>query len=136
MQVEVASATAADLHLSEDVFTCGADEYLLDVVSKMAQKGYGCVVVSSGGLPVGIFTERDLLKRVVASGLDMTNTQIGEVMTKNPTCVKRQTRLQHILAAMRLGKFRHLVVTNEKNEITGVISIKDVLSWMTDQLNN
>jgi CBS domain-containing protein len=103
------------------------------VVSLMSEKNIGCIVITENHIPTGIFTERDLLKRVVSKNLSPSHTFIEDVMTKNPVCVKTSTTLNKVSAAMRLGKFRHLMVVDDYLKARGVISIKDFMNWITDQ---
>jgi CBS domain-containing protein len=99
----------------------------------MSEKNIGCIVITENHIPTGIFTERDLLKRVVSKNLSPSHTFIEDVMTKNPVCVKTSTTLNKVSAAMRLGKFRHLMVVDDYLKARGVISIKDFMNWITDQ---
>ena len=130
------SIKASDLLYTEDVYTCEASANLHAVTIRMSERNIGCVVVIENNKPIGIFTERDLLKKVVAHGFPVDKTKISQVMTPHPVCIHPTTPLNQILSAMRLGKFRHLVVTDENHQVVGIISIKDILNWVTDRLNS
>ena len=85
--------------------------------------------------PIGIFTERDLLKRVVAKVYDLAATRVEAVMTAPPMCISNSATLLTVMSIMHMQKFRHLVITNDQGEVAGVISLKDVLSLMTNVLS-
>ena len=123
----------SELMISSEVITVNRGTKVASVVKLMNDLNIGCVVIVENQNPVGIFTERDLLKRVVFNNLDAAHTIIEDVMTKHPVCVKSSTTLNKVAAAMRLGKFRHLVVVDDANQARGVISIKDLMNWVTDQ---
>lgn len=128
------SNPVSSLILHEEVVTCVRTDSIFEVVSKMAEYNIGSIIVVEGRKPVGIFTERDLMRKVVSRGVDFKMTLIEQVMTPNPVCIKEQTPLIKIMAAMRLGKFRHLVIVDQDGLLKGVVSIKDALNFITDHV--
>lgn len=94
-------------------------------VELMGKNHVGSLVILS---PIkdllGIFTERDLLKRVVAKKKDPAKTKIEEVMTKNVMVAQTTDNAWDLLAVMQKEKFRHLPVV-EGRQVVGIISIKD-----------
>lgn len=126
--------TAQQMSLTLAAETCSPSAMLSDVTKLMAQKNIGSIIVTENETPIGVFTERDLLKKVVAEGMNVNATPISAVMTRNPVCITMETPLLKMMAAMRLGKFRHLIVVDANKKIVGVISIKDILSQVTDLL--
>ena len=72
------------------------------------------------------------MKKIVARNIDAKSALIESVMTANPVCIKEDTPLIKIMAAMRLGKFRHLVIIDGNGALKGIISIKDALNFITD----
>lgn len=93
----------------------------------MNDRRIGAVVVTDGDTVVGIFTERDILCRVVAMQRDATQTKIGEVMTSPMACCRRDTPLAECRALMTTKRIRHLPVVEEQT-LHGMISSGDLLA--------
>jgi len=84
------------------------------------------LVMEPGGRLLGIFTERDLLRRVVAKGRDPDKTLIADVMTATPHTISPQATTLQAMRAMHEHKVRHLPVTDGERAV-GVLSIRDFL---------
>ncbi len=93
-----------------------------DAVRAMRENGYGSIVVTRDGKPVGMLTERDVLYRVVAEGKDPKNTRIGEVMTTPLVTVTPDTKVSEAIAMMSKKGIRRLVVMSGE-KIMGIISL-------------
>jgi len=92
----------------------------------MAKKRVGALLVVDGARLQGIFTERDVLFRVVAAQLDPEATLVGEVMTREPKTIGPAESFGHALAAMHQGGFRHLPVVQDGATI-GIVSNRSAL---------
>lgn len=92
----------------------------------MALKHVGALVVVDDGTLAGIITERDVLFRVVAKGLDPRTTLVREVMTSTPKSVGPKDSFGHALVLMREGGFRHLPVVEDGVPI-GIVSNRSAL---------
>jgi CBS domain-containing protein len=90
----------------------------------------GGLLVLSGGAPVGIFTERDVLVRVVAEGRDPEGTLVGEVMSANLAVVGPDTTVEEAMAICTDKRCRHLPVM-DGDELLGLISSGDLTLWVT-----
>ncbi len=90
----------------------------------MAEHRIGAAPILEGGSLIGIFTERDMMTRVVAAGLDVDATRLGQVMTKHPETIQASRPVVHALHIMHEGGFRHLPVM-EHGQVVGVISARD-----------
>ncbi|MCE4600198.1 MAG: CBS domain-containing protein [Desulfurococcales archaeon] len=96
-------------------------------VSKMAEENVGSVIIVDDKLkPIGIFTERDLLIKVCAKGLDPSRVKLGDVMTRRLVTIKESEPARRALETMLHFGFRHLPVVDSSGRLVGVISIKDV----------
>ncbi|HUG10870.1 MAG TPA: CBS domain-containing protein [Opitutaceae bacterium] len=95
----------------------------------MNQHKIGCTIVLDDGALVGIFTERDILARVVASGLDPKSTLVRAVMTSPVRTVTPSTSVDEVMALMFEKNIRHIPVT-ENGKVVSLISIGDVNRWM------
>lgn len=92
----------------------------------MRARNVGSVLVMEEGCLEGIFTERDLVQRVVAAGRDPDDTQLGAVMTPEPDAVAADTTALDALRLMNDGGYRHLPVV-ERRRVLGVVSRRDFL---------
>jgi len=99
-----------------------------EAVRKMNDNNVGALVILSPIKdPLGIFTERDLLKRVVGQGLDPKTTNLGKVMTEGLVCAQANDNAMDLLKAMFDNNFRHLPVL-EGRRLIGIISLRDFFS--------
>lgn len=104
---------------------CAPAESVAAAAGKMAESGCGSILVCDGDRLTGIFTERDLLCRVVAKGLDPKNTAVREVMTVNPCTIAPEAPVREAIRVMDEGSFRYLPVCRGGKPL-GVISAKDL----------
>ena len=86
----------------------------------------GALVVESEGHICGIFTERDILRRVVAVGRDPAETPVSAVMTSKVVCCTPDTDTNEAAGAMRNRRIRHLPVADECGKLLGIVSIGDL----------
>jgi CBS domain-containing protein len=99
---------------------------VLRATKLMAQKNVGAVMVIDNDQLVGIFTERDVVFRVVASGLDPAKTQLADVMTVNPFTIDPEKPLGYALLLMHEKGFRHLPVI-EAGKPIGIVSARSAM---------
>lgn len=97
-----------------------------DAACRMAAEKVGAMLVIENGQLVGIFTERDVLNRIVAARLDPDKTTLAEVMTRNPQTVRADKPFSHAMHMMYEGCFRHMPVVDNGKPV-GMISIRDAL---------
>lgn len=99
-----------------------------DAAKAMSARHVASVAVEGdGGRLVGIFTERDMLDRVVAPGRDPATTPLSAVMTRNPVTIDLRQSVQRALHEMKENDLRHLPVM-EGDQVVGVVSIRDFIS--------
>ena len=109
------------------VATVSHDATVLAAAKLMNERRIGALVVSQGDKVVGIFTERDILNRVVAAGRNPDSTPVAEVMTSPMACCKRDTPLAECRSVMTHKRIRHLPVV-EEGQLFGLISAGDLLA--------
>ena len=102
-----------------------------EAVRLMNRHKIGSVLVLEHGDLLGIFTERDVLARVVVAGLAPAFTLVHEVMTRDVTTLRPDQTLAEAMETLRRRSCRHLPVV-EGGQVTGVISIGDVSRWLDD----
>ena len=108
---------------------------VLDVAAEMDQLNYGSVVIVNDNREVvGIFTERDLLKRVVARNLIPSETRIGDVMTDHVKVASASDDVVDWLRQMSNDRFRHLPVVDTDGRIVHVMSQGDFVSFTWPEL--
>ncbi len=100
-------------------------------VAEMNRNRVGAVVVLDGGRLAGIFTERDVLRRVVGAGVDPNTTSVSAVMTGNVLTVTSETTIDQALALFTEKRCRHLPVVTD-GRLIGLVSIGDTTRWMAE----
>ncbi len=98
------------------------------VVEKMSQNSHNCAMVAYDGVLVGIFTERDVLRKLSSDYDNLKAAPVRDFMTPAPEALEADTPLTFALNKMSVGGFRHVPVVNEEQQPLGVVSVKDVLA--------
>jgi CBS domain-containing protein len=111
------------------VYVTSPVQSILDAIKTMQDKKVGGLLVMEDGKPVGMFTERDVLTRVVAHEFDPATTSVSEVMTKNIVAVCPDTTIQQAMAIVTGKRVRHLPVV-EGDELIGVVTSGDLMHWL------
>ena len=114
------------------IFTIPTTVTVSEAVQEMNAHKVGSVLVMDGQRLAGIFTERDVLRRVVGAGLDPKVTPITQVMTAELLTIAPSASVQQVLDLFTEKRCRHLPVV-EGWELLGLISIGDVSRWMANQ---
>ncbi|MCC7046578.1 MAG: CBS domain-containing protein [Alphaproteobacteria bacterium] len=107
---------------------------VMDAVRLMSMKHVGAVIIGLDGKAEGIFTERDLLMRVVARGLDADSTPITRVMTRDPETLSPDQHASEALTRMAERGFRHLPVVGEDGRVVAIVSLRDLNAYVRRQL--
>ena len=117
-----------------------ADSSALDAVRTMEEVQGGACAVMDGSKLIGIFSERDLMLRVVGAGLDPEKTTVRQVMTEDLETVSTETDSSDALSLMVSKHIRHLPVVDEDGNLAGLLSIRNLLQYhveeLVDQLNS
>lgn len=104
-----------------------------DIIDTLVKERVGCVVVcdqgSDGGRIEGIFTERDVLKKVALEDRDMGQIHVAEVMTPSPITMAESSSIQEVLTAMYTNGFRHMPIQSATGKVIGLVSMADVLQY-------
>ena len=110
------------------VVSLGPHSSVRDAAGVMTRANCGSVLVMEPpDALLGIVTERDLMTRVLAKGLDPEKTQLREIMTPNPLCVPPETLISDAVVIMLERGFRHLPIIGPGSKILGVFSVRDAL---------
>ncbi len=122
-------ATVRDILTNKgtDVVSMVAEESVVNAARVMNERSIGGLIVTEHGKMIGIFTERDVLRRVVAERRDPATTTLREVMTSPVVRCRGDASLEECMAVMTSKRIRHLPVT-EGDELQGVITSGDILA--------
>jgi len=119
------------LQLAQETPEVLPDTFVLDAVALMAKGRVGAIVVTSPGdigrKVVGVFTERDLMRRVVNERRDPATTRLREVMTSPVQTVSDRTSVAEAASLMRQHHIRHLVIVDDHGTLQGVVAQRYLL---------
>jgi CBS domain-containing protein len=105
-----------------------------DVLRLLVERRIGCVVVVDGSRPVGIFSERDALRKINTQVAELAARPVSEFMTPNPQTLVADAKIAFAVQRMDLGGYRHLPIVSEQGELVGIISARDILRHLTDEM--
>jgi CBS domain-containing protein len=100
-------------------------------VEAMRRAKVGCLLVTRGGKLVGVFTDRDLLARVLGPGLPLS-IPMAECLTPNPVTVHPKDSVQTAIKRMETGGYRHLPVVDDANRPVGILSARRVVHYLVE----
>jgi signal-transduction protein with cAMP-binding, CBS, and nucleotidyltransferase domain len=112
--------------MTTNITTASASRTVFEVMEKMVSEDVGRIVITDRDVPVGIFTEKDVLRRVI-NKLDSKKTSISKVMTSPFRAVSEETHIVEALGKMYKGKYRHLLVRGRRGKIVGIVSMRRIL---------
>ena len=112
------------------------EQYVSEAMHAMQKEHRGCVLVTEDGSErapmAGIFTERDVLYRVIDRGRNPATLPLAEVMTRSPDALLTTATVAFVLNRMAVGGFRHVPVVNEDDVPVSIISVRDVVEFLVD----
>ncbi len=112
--------------------TARPDETAAEAIRRMLEAGIGSIVVCEENVPVGIFTERDVL-RLAGENADFEATVLTDAMTPNPLTVSADDGILEAAQLMGKKQLRHLPVV-EGGNLVGIVSMRDVLGFLAERL--
>jgi CBS domain-containing protein len=113
------------------IFSTLPNDSVLDATQLMIRYGVGALLVMEGENLLGIFTERDVLRRIVAERRNPLETSVADVMTRNVICCTLETSIDEARSVMKNRRIRHLPVLGPLGDVLGVISIGDLNAYHT-----
>lgn len=112
------------------------DDSVTEVIRTMQREQRGCVLITQDGTPntplVGIFSERDVLYRIVDRGRNPATLALGEVMTPDPESLPEEATVAWVLNKMAVGGFRHVPVVDAEGRPVFVVSVRDVVEFLVE----
>jgi len=115
--------------------TVTPDTTVLQAIQQMCEIRVGAVSVVKHNELVGIFTERDVVRRVCAQGYSLDQTKMSEVMTSPVKVAHPNTNPSEALTIMATNRFRHLPIVSEGMKLEGMLSLSRVLYWINEDLS-
>jgi CBS domain-containing protein len=112
-----------------EVHSISADATVYEALEKLADKDIGALVVMNGTELVGVFSERDYVRKVILKGRSSREMQVHEIMSNPAVTVDRKTTVDECMYLMTAKRFRHLPVV-EAGTVVGVVSIGDLVNWI------
>ncbi len=107
---------------------------LADVILLMNENRIGCVLVVDNGRLVGIFTERDVLTRVAGQVANLNLAKVADYMTPEPVTAQAQQPIADALQILSDHTFRHLPLVDARGRLEGIISFRDVVTFLESKL--
>ena len=120
--------------MSVNVVTITPDEAISDVAKLMNDMDIGAIIIVDKERPVGVVTESDIVKRVVAEGKDPKAVTASEVMSSPLIHVTPDTPLTEAMRVMARGNIRRVAVL-KKNSLAGIITSRDILRWSPELID-
>jgi len=114
--------------MTTNLTTAPATASIFAVMERMVAEDVGRIILTDNDVPVGIFTEKDVLKRVVHPGVAARKIHIKEVMTTPVRAVREETHIIEAFSRMYRGKYRHLLVRGKRGKIIGIVSMRRILN--------
>jgi CBS domain-containing protein len=110
---------------TREIVSIEADQTVKSAARLMSKRGIGSLMVTSNGKPVGIVTERDILTRVIAEGVEPAKAQVKAVMSSPLITIKEDASLADATILMHLKKIRHLFVV-DGGQVVGILTDRDL----------
>ncbi len=120
---------------SQKIVTLPSKSTVFEAVKMMVSRSIGSILVMDNDQLTGIFTERDLLNRVVAKKLDPEKTALSEVMSKNITTVPIHETTQNCFKKMEETRCRHIPIV-DGNKVVGVVTMRNILEWIVGEIED
>jgi signal-transduction protein with cAMP-binding, CBS, and nucleotidyltransferase domain len=114
--------------MTTNLKTASTTASVFEVMQTMVAEDVGRIIVTDDDVPIGIFTEKDVLKRVINAGISPRGTQIKDVMTTPVRAVREETHIIDAFGRMYRGKYRHLLVRGRRGKIIGIVSMRRILN--------
>ncbi|MGK0289559.1 MAG: CBS domain-containing protein [bacterium] len=122
--------------MKKNLTVASSSESVADVVKKMSKHNQGAILVVDNDKLCGIFSERDLLNKVVAVGKDPVATKVSEVATTDIVSVDQNMHVKKCAEIIREKGFRHIPVVDEAGKAIGIISSRDFFQYLTSGLES
>ena len=107
-----------------------------DVLRILVDKSIGCVIVAEGNRPVGIFSERDALLKLNSDAKQLGDQPVSQFMTPQPETLDAAAKIAFAAHRMDQGGYRHLPIVADDGQLSGIISVRDILRYLTEKMTS
>ena len=107
----------------------GEDATVREAIKVMVDNRIGCLLVEQGGKISGVFSERDVLMKIVLERSNL-DAPVSTFMTPSPVTITSRDSIAYALHAMDVGGYRHMPIVSENKRPTGIISVRDILRFL------
>lgn len=120
--------------LYRDPVTVSKDTKITEAIKLFNDEDVGCVLVTDKetNTLIGVFTERDVIRKLISKGLDLNKETIEKYMTSKPDSLPISAPIAYALNRMAAGGYRHVPLVDEKNCPVGFLSIRDIVDHLAD----
>lgn len=122
--------------LNRSLIYCEPQTPIIEVAEILSEDDVGSVLVIEGGEPVGIITDRDVVIRCVAGGLEPRQSVAEQIMTRGVETVSWNSGIYEVAAKMKDAQVRRVAVVDEGGNAVGLLSFDDVFDLLTEELDN
>ncbi len=112
--------------MTKDLITIDAEQSAMEAAKSMSVHGISSIIVTSNNKPIGIVTERDFLKKICLKDLTISDTKIGDIMSKIQTFATPDTPLDVAVQRMLNKKIRRLPIVDTNGNLVGIITVTDL----------
>lgn len=119
-----------------DVVTIGPRALIIDAAQQMVENHVGCLVVVEDEKPIGMLTDRDIVRRVIVPGKDPRHTPASEAMTPHPVTVNQDVGVFDAISTMSDEGVRRLPLVDESGRLVGLVAFDDLLLLLGSELVN
>lgn len=126
----------SDLSQLHSVVSVAPETVISSAVQLMVDEGVGCLLVTEDEQLVGLFTERDLLRKVVPNKVDIDATPISGFMTSNPETLRADSPLVFALQRMSVGGYRHVPLVDADGKPVAIVSMRDIVQHIASLYPN
>lgn len=124
-------APLSELPELQAVVTLTIQSTVRDAVNAMTSKRVGIVlIVDEDGKLAGVFSERDVLRKIVGTDIDLDATPVSKLMTTKPECLRPENPLVYALHQMSMGGYRHIPLIDENGAPVAVVSMRDIVGYI------
>jgi CBS domain-containing protein len=116
--------------MAENVVGIDQNTTVKQAASVMEQKGYGCLIIVSGSVAIGIVTERDFVHKIVAQGVDPSKVLIQDIMSTPLITVSKKETIRQTAENMCKYGVRRMVVVDESGRLAGLVTAGDLAKWL------
>ena len=114
------------------------DIKVIDAINLFNEKDVGCVLVvdKDSNKLIGIFTERDVIRKLINKGHDLSKETVSKYMTKNPDALSLDDPITYALNRMAAGGYRHIPLVDKNHCPVGFLSVRDIVEHLADYYSN